>query len=63
MNRLIYNLNSKDLGIILKSRYGNHMIQKFLGTIHSSEYSIFIYNFVYKYFLDIADSKHGVCVI
>jgi hypothetical protein len=63
MNRFIYNLNSKDLGIIFKSPYGNHMIQKFLGTIHSSEYSIFIYNYVYKYFLDIADSKHGVCVI
>ena len=63
MNRFIYNLNSKDLGIIFKSPYGNHMIQKFLGTIHSSEYSIFIYNYVYNYFLDIADSKHGVCVI
>jgi hypothetical protein len=63
MNRFIYNLNSKDLGIIFKSPYGNHMIQKLLGTIHSSEYSIFIYNYVYKYFLDIADSKHGVCVI
>ena len=63
MNRFIYNLNSKDLGIIFKSPYGNHMIQKFLGTIHSSEYSIFIYNYVYKNFLDIADSKHGVCVI
>jgi len=63
MNRFIYNLNSKDLGIIFKSPYGNHMIQKFLGTIHASEYSIFIYNYVYKYFLDIADSKHGVCVI
>ena len=63
MNRFIYNLNSKDLGIIFKSPYGNHMIQKFLGTIHSSEYSIFIYNYVYKYFLDIANSKHGVCVI
>ena len=63
LNRFIYNLNSKDLGIIFKSPYGNHMIQKFLQTIHSSEYSNFIFFYVYKNFLDIADSKHGVCVI
>ena len=63
LNRFIYNLNSKDLGIIFKSPYGNHTIQKFLETIHSSEYSNFIFFYVYKYFLDIADSKHGVCVI
>ena len=63
MNRFIYNLNSKDLGIIFKSPYGNHMIQKVLTTIHSSEYSNFIFNYTYNNFLDIANSKHGVCVI
>ena len=63
MNRFIYNLNSKDLGIIFKSPYGNHMIQKFLVTNHTSEYSNFIFYYIYKNFLDIADSKHGVCVI
>ena len=63
MNRFIYNLNSKDLGVIFKSPYGNHMIQKFLTTTHISEYSNFIFNFIYKNFLDIANSKHGVCVI
>ena len=63
MNRFIYNLNSKDLGIIFKSPYGNHTIQKFLETTHSSEYSTFIFNYIFKYFLDIANSKHGVCVI
>ena len=63
LNRFIYNLNSKDLGIIFKSPYGNHMIQKFLQTVHLSEYSNFIFFYVYKNFLDIADSKHGVCVI
>ena len=63
LNRFIYNLDSRDLGIIFKSPYGNHMIQKFLATIHSSEYSNFIFNFIYKNFLDIANSKHGVCVV
>ena len=63
MNRFIYNLNSKDLGVIFKSAYGNHMIQKFLETIHTSEYTNFIFNFVNKNFLDITNSKHGVCVV
>ena len=63
MNRFIYNLNSKDLGIIFKSPYGNHTIQKFLETTHSSEYSTFIFYYVFKYFLNIANSKHGVCVV
>jgi hypothetical protein len=63
MNRFIYNLNSKDLGVIFKSPYGNHMIQKFLVSAHSSEYTNFIFNYIFNHFLDIANSKHGVCVI
>ena len=63
INKFIFNLNSKDLGIILKSPYGNHIIQKFLETFHSSEYSNFIYNFIHNKFLDITNSKHGVCVV
>ena len=62
INRFIYNLNNKDLGIIFKSPYGNHVIQKFLMT-NIQEYSNFIYNYVYKNFMDIAGSKHGVCII
>ncbi len=63
LNRFIYNIDSRDLGIIFKSPYGNHMIQKYLATIHSSEYSNFIFNYIYKKFLDITNSKHGVCVV
>ena len=63
MNRFIYNLNSKDLGVIFKSPYGNHSIQKFLEITHSSEYSNFIFIYIYNNFLDITNSKHGVCVV
>ena len=62
INRFIYNLNNNDLGIIFKSPYGNHVIQKFLTT-NLPEYSNFIYNYVYKNFMEIAESKHGVCII
>ena len=62
INKFIYNLNNKDLGIIFKSPYGNHVIQKFLAS-NILEYSNFIFNYVYKNFMDIAKSKHGVCII
>jgi hypothetical protein len=39
------------------------MIQKFLVSAHSSEYTNFIFNYIFNHFLDIANSKHGVCVI
>ena len=63
MNKLIYNLCSKDLGIIFKSPYGNHVIQKFLITANLPEYLSFIYNYTFNNFLEIAMTKHGVCVI
>ena len=63
MNKLIYNLCSNDLGKIFKSPYGNHVIQKFLTTANLPEYTNFIFNYTYNNFLDIAMTKHGVCVI
>ena len=63
MNKFISYLNSKELGIIFKSPYGNHIMQKFLETIHSPEYTQFIYKFTFDNFMEIAKTKHGVCVI
>ena len=63
MKKFISNLDSKDLGIIFKSPYGNHIIQKFLSTIHNPEYTKFIYNYTLDNFMEIAATKHGVCVI
>ena len=56
-------LNNKDLGIIIKSPYGNHIIQKFIVSIHNKEYTKFIYDYVLENFMEIAETKHGVCVI
>ena len=63
MTKFIKNLNTKDLGIICKSAYGNHIMQKFLMTIHNPEYTKFIYDYTYNNFMEIAETKHGVCVI
>lgn len=52
-----------DLGIIFKSPYGNHIMQKYLIMIHSPEHTEFIYNYIYENFMEIARTKHGVCVI
>ena len=63
INKLIFILSQKDIGIIFKSAYGNHMIQKFLTDIKEVEFINFIYYYLYKNFKDIAMSKYGVCVI
>ena len=56
-------LNCKDLGIIMKSPYGNHIIQKYIISIRFKEYTKFIYDYIILNFMDIAETKHGVCVI
>ena len=56
-------LNTKDLGIIMKSSYGNHIIQKFITSIHFKELTKFVYDYVIQNFMEIAETKHGVCVI
>ena len=63
LNKFINNINMNDLGIIFKSPYGNHIMQKYLITIHSPEHTEFIYNYVCENFMEIARTKHGVCVI
>ena len=56
-------LNCNNLGIIMKSPYGNHIIQKYITSIHFKEYTKFIYDYILINFMDIAQTKHGVCVI
>ena len=56
-------LNTKDLGLIIKSSYGNHIVQKYLTCIHFKELTKFIYDYIFLNFMNVAESKHGVCVI
>lgn len=63
MTKFVNMIISQDLGIIFKSPYGNHAIQKMLTTVHSPEYTGFIYDCTLNNFMEIAKTKHGVCVI
>ena len=62
MIKFINNLNTKDLAIICKSAYGNNIMQKFITTIHNPEYTKFIYDYVFENFMEISETKHGVCL-
>ena len=63
INKFIFILNNKDLGIICKAQYGNFIIQKYLLTIKEPEYINFIYYYISYNFLEIASSKYGVRVV
>jgi hypothetical protein len=59
---IIY-LSAKDIGILIKSPYGNHIFNKFLSLVTNKEYIKYIINYIFNNFLDIAKDKHGVCLL
>ena len=63
INKFIFILSNKDIRLLFKSPYANHIIQKYLTIFKDVEYTNFIYNSIYNNFLDITKTKHGVCVI
>ena len=63
INKFIFYLANKNLGILFNSPYGNHVLQKYLSLIKKKEYTNFIYNYIYDNFLKISKEKYGICVI
>ena len=63
LNKFTFILNNKDFIKICNSQYGNHVVLKFLSTLHSSEYTNFIYNNIKNNFLLFANNKHGVFIV
>ena len=63
LDKFIFNLNSKDIMILIVSQYGNYIIRKYLEVVKKDEYSDFLYNYIYNHFIDIIKEKYGVCVI
>ena len=63
LNQFIFCLNNKNIGILFKANYGNHILQKYLSLVKNKEHTYFIYNYIFNNFLDIIKDKHGVCVI
>ena len=63
INKFIFNLTNKDIGLLIKSPYGNYIIQKFLSVIKKKEFTNFIYDYIFNNFVKIIKEKYGVCVI
>ena len=63
LNKFAFILNNKDFNKICNSQYGNHVVLKFLETLHSSEYTNFIYNNIQNNFLLFTNNKHGVFIV
>ena len=63
INKFIFAINSKDIGILIKSQYGNYIFRKYLSKVKSKEYTNFIYNYIYNNFIEIIKEKYGICVV
>ena len=63
LNKFIFELSNKNIGILFNSPYGNHILQKYLSIVKKKEFTNFLYNYIYNNFILLIREKHGVCVI
>ena len=63
LNKFIFELNKKDIGILIFSPYAYHIFIKYLSIIKKQEFTYFIYNYIFNNFLKIAKGKYSVMVV
>ena len=63
LNKFIFHLSNKNIGILFKSPYGNYILQKYLSIVKKKEFTNFLYNYIYNNFISLIREKHGVCVL
>ena len=63
LNKFIFHLSNKNIGILFKSPYGNHILQKYLSIVKKKEFTNFLYNYIYNNFISLISEKYGVCVL
>ena len=63
LNKFVFNLSNKNIGLLFKSPYGNHILQKYLSIVKKKEFTNFLYNYIYNNFIPLIREKHGVCVL
>ena len=56
-------LNNKDIGLLIKSPYGNHIIKKYISLVKKKELTNFIFNYIFNNFVEIVKEKYGVFVL
>ena len=63
LKQVVFSLMNSKVIDIMKDPYGNHIIQKFLSRVHNEEDNSFVYDTVINNFMNVVNSKHGVCVV
>ena len=63
LNKFVFHLSNKNLGILFKSPYGNHILQKYLSIVKKKEFTNFLYDYIYNNFIPLIRERHGVCVL
>ena len=62
LNKFIININTKNIGVLINSQYGNYIFRKYLSIVKKNEHTEFLYNYIFKNFLNTTNDKYGVCV-
>ena len=63
LKTFITNLKTNNIGILIKSSYGNHIFHKLLFFITDKEFTNFIFEYSFQNFINIAKDKYGVCFL
>jgi len=63
LNKFNLSLNNKDIGLLIKSPYGNHIIKKYISLVKEKKFTNYIYNYIFNYFIQIVKEKYGVFVL
>ena len=63
LNKFNLILKNKDIGVLIKSPYGNHIIKKYISFVKKKEFTIFIFNYIFNHFIEIVKEKYGVFVL
>jgi hypothetical protein len=63
LNKFVFELSNKNIGILFNSPYGNHILQKYLSIVKKKEFTNFLYSYIYNNFILLIRDKYAVCVI
>ena len=63
LNKFIFHLSNKNIGILFKSPYGNYILQKYLSIVRKKEFTNFLYIYIYNNFILLIREYNVVCVL
>ena len=63
LNKFNLSLSNKDIGLLIKSPYGNHIIRKYISLVKEKKFNNYIYNYIFNNFIEIVKEKYGVFIL